>query len=78
MRKFVIPVFFLVCLSMLSTTSFSQSRIPKETSNYLQVTGVTADGGLDNVNVAFFEIPDTVTSTLYFTLRSPENDAANP
>ena len=77
MRKLVLIVIFVLSLSLLSATTFAQSRIPKETNNYLQVTGVTADGGLDTVNVAFFEIPDTVTSTLYFAIRSPENDASN-
>jgi hypothetical protein len=77
MGKLLLILFFLMTLSMFTTTAFAQSRIPKETSNYLQVTGVTADGGLDTVNVAFFEVPDTVTSTLYFAIRSPENDAAN-
>ena len=77
MRKLLLIVTLVLSLAMLSATAFAQSRIPKETSNYLQVTGQTGLGGLDTVNVVFFEIPDTVTSTLYFAIRSPENDGAN-
>lgn len=77
MRKLLFILPLILSLSMLSATAFAQSRIPKESSNYLQITGQTGLGGLDTVNVVFFEIPDTVTSTLYFAIRSPENDGAN-
>jgi hypothetical protein len=77
MRKLLFIFPLILALSMLSATALAQSRIPKESGNYLQVTGQTVLGGLDTVNVIFFEIPDTVTSTLYFAIRSPENDVAN-
>ena len=54
MRKLLFILPLILSLSMLSATALAQSRIPKETNNYLQVTGVTADGGLDTVIVAFF------------------------
>jgi len=77
MRKLLRILLFTSCLPLLAVTGFAQSRIPNETNNYLQVTGQSGLGGLDTANVVFFEIPDTVTSTLYFAIRSPENDGAN-
>jgi hypothetical protein len=64
-------------MSLLSVMAHGQSRIPSETDNYLQVVGQSGLGGLDTVNVVFFEIPDTVTATLHFAIRSPENDGTN-
>ena len=77
MHKLLRILLFTSCLPLLAVTGFAQSRIPNETNNYLQVTGQSGLGGLDTANVVFFEIPDTVTSTLYFAIRSPENDGAN-
>ena len=77
MRKLLLLFLFTFCLLPIAVTASAQSRIPKEANNYLQVVGQSSLGGLDAVNVVFFEIPDTVSSTLYFAIRSPENDGAN-
>jgi len=70
--------FFLFILYVIAAVSLSaQSRIPKEAENWLQVTGQADLGGMDIVNVVFFEIPDTEASTLYFAVRSPETDGTN-
>jgi flagellar hook assembly protein FlgD len=77
MRKLLFILLVAFCLSLHAVSALAQSRIPNEANNYLQVVGQSGLGGLDTVNVVFFEIPDTVSSTLYFTVRSPENDGAN-
>jgi len=58
-----------------------QSRIPAEqdlttvaANNWLQVVGTPANGDPDTLMVAFFEIPDSETSTLYFGVRDPGTD----
>ena len=66
------PALIMLLFALPAGAAFGQSRIPKETDNYLQITGQTGLGGLDRVSVVFFEVPDTVTSTLYFAVRSPE------
>ena len=49
----------------------AQSRIPQGAGNWLQVTGNPVNGDRDPVMVVFFEVPDTVTSTLYFAINNP-------
>ena len=61
--------------------SWGQSKIPAEQSmttvnsnNWLQVTGTSGNGDPDPLMIAFFEIPDSVTSTIYFAVRDPATD----
>ena len=63
-----------VIFVFLSTPLFSQSRIPKEDYNWLQNAYPIDQGNIDRVNVVFFEIPDTETSTLHFSVRDPACD----
>ena len=77
MRRLLYIILVVLYLSLHAVTALAQSRIPNEANNYLQVAGQSGLGGLDTLNVVFFEIPDTVSSTLYFAVRSPENDGAN-
>lgn len=77
MRKllFFVTLIFMTCFT---TFAFAQSRIPQETYNWLQVTGQPGLGSLDSVMVAFFEVPDTETSTLYFAIRHPHLTNTSP
>jgi hypothetical protein len=77
MRKLTYTLILSWCLFLVAAAASAQSRIPSEVNNFLQVTGQSGLGGLDIVNVIFFEIPDSETSTLYFAIRSPDNDNAN-
>ena len=56
----------------------AQSRIPQSGLNYLQTAYPAALGDRDRINVIFFEVPDTVTNTLYFAINDPANDATSP
>ncbi|MBN2656785.1 MAG: hypothetical protein JXR86_06975, partial [Spirochaetales bacterium] len=58
---------------------YSQSsRIPGESENWLQVTGATANGDPDGIQVVFFEVNDSITDTLYFAVRDPGTDTTYP
>ena len=56
----------------------AQSRIPAEANNYIQTTGAPANGDQDSYMVVFYEVPDTITSTLYFAINHPGIDTATP
>ncbi len=56
----------------------AQSRIPQSALNYLQTAYPLDLGDRDRINVIFFEVPDTVTNTLYFAINDPANDAVSP
>ena len=58
--------------------SGAQSRIPQSALNYLQTAYPPALGDRDRINVIFFEVPDSVTNTIYFALNDPANDAVSP
>lgn len=72
-----------VCLAVLIVTSavsvYGQSRIPADPSNFLQNAdldgaGTPNTGDIDGINVIFFQVPDTVTSPVYFGVYSPGTD----
>ncbi len=55
---------------------WGQSAIPNDANNYLAVTGATANGDPDGLQVVFFRIPRTENSRLYFAAYDPDlNDA---
>ncbi len=56
----------------------AQSRIPAETDNFLQTTGLTGNGDQDIYMVVFYEVPDTITSTLYFAINDPGCTGVSP
>ena len=64
-----------ICLVLLACAALApvsaQSRLPSNSNNWLQNASTTGNGDLDRVNVIFFEIPDTTTSTLYFAVNDP-------
>jgi hypothetical protein len=58
--------------------SSSNSRLPRDSNNWLSNTDLAGNGDLDGINVIFFEVPDTVSSTLYFAVNDPGTDGAWP
>ncbi|MCK5094719.1 MAG: hypothetical protein KAR18_08340, partial [Spirochaetes bacterium] len=76
MRKYIIlfTMFFIVCVN----TFAQDSRLPKEVDNWLQVAGDSTNGDVDGIHVIFFEVPDTITSTLYFGINDPGCDDTWP
>ncbi len=69
-------IFWLLFASI--TSLMGQSRIPAELNNYIQATGNTANGDQDPYMVVFYEVPDTITSTLYFAINHPGIDTTTP
>ncbi len=65
---------FVFALLFFNSQVSSQSRMPADTSNWLQNSDDPALGDVDAVNVIFFEIPDTVTSTIYFGIYDAGTD----
>ncbi|MDC7219336.1 MAG: hypothetical protein PQJ59_05310, partial [Spirochaetales bacterium] len=80
MRKAGFPnILIYIVLLFLSSLLFGQSRMPADTDAWLMVTENPSSGGLDAVVTIFFEVPDTVTSPIYFGIRDPEcNDDRDP
>ena len=71
MKKLILlSAIFILCFTSL----FAQSRIPKENYNWLQNAYPIEQGNIDRINVVFFEIPDTESSILYFSVRDPACD----
>jgi len=68
----------LLALGLLPAALGAQSRLPPNPNNWLQNASTTGNGDVDRVNVIFFEVPDTVTSTLYFAVRDPGTDGTSP
>ncbi len=68
-------MFFIICVNASAQTT---SHIPKETTNWLQVTGISSNGDVDGIHVILFEVPDTITSTLYFGINDPGCDDTWP
>ncbi|MEM5947093.1 FlgD immunoglobulin-like domain containing protein [Spirochaetia bacterium 38H-sp] len=68
---FIFSVFFVFRIS-------AQSAIPGSSTNYLQVTGSAANGDTDAYQVVFYEVPDTISSTLYFAIEHPGLSGASP
>jgi hypothetical protein len=75
LHKLILLVLFA---AFLPSSIFAQSRIPKESDNWLQTTGIISNGDSDGVLVAFFEVEDTLTSSLYIAVRDPGCDAVWP
>ena len=72
-RSFLKPG--IICILLLFVASsvflFSQSQIPAGAAQYLQVTNRTGNGDRDGYQVVFFEVPDTMTDTLFFAVEDP-------
>jgi hypothetical protein len=73
----------LACVGALTGEAWGQSAIPAEQSttvaaadanNWLQVTGTPGNGDPDRLQIVFFEVPASVTSTIYFAVRDPGCD----
>ena len=78
--SYIISTVILACIAV-PAWSQSQSLFPSDQgghSNYLQLTSAPDGGDNDQINVIFFEVPDTVTSTLYFAVNDPGVDATAP
>lgn len=56
----------------------AQSLMPADSGNWLQNANKLNLGDQDEINVIFFEIPDTTTSTLYFGVRDSETNNFPP
>src|SRR6056297_1498895 len=71
-RKSIGILGFILIVSLLPVVLYGQSsRIPVDPTHYLSSASTSGAGDRDQLNVVFFEIPDTVTSTLYFAIRHP-------
>ncbi|ADN01072.1 FlgD immunoglobulin-like domain containing protein [Spirochaeta thermophila] len=69
---------FLLLVGVTGGALFGQSAIPAQSGNYLQVTGTPQNGDQDPYMVLFYEVPDTITSTLYFAVEHPGLSGAAP
>ena len=72
----IILLTLLACAALVPLSA--QSRLPSNANNWLQSASTTGNGDIDRVNVIFFEVPDTTTSTLYFAVNDPGVDGAAP
>ena len=78
-RHHILRLAAVVFLMLIGVGAWGQSAIPAEPANYLQVTGLNGNGDEDDYMVVFFEVPDTITSTLYFAIDHPGlTDSALP
>jgi len=73
-RSFIVTALLLITFSSL----FAQTRVPSGSQNWLSSAGDTANGDIDGINVFFFEIPDSVTSPIYFAVQDPGVNNGNP
>jgi len=81
MRKTVGMMLAISSLFAARAWPQSSSRMPAQpagfsesdylTQNWIANAYPTGNGDLDRVNLVFFEIPDTVTSTIYFGVKDP-------
>jgi len=69
--------FLFVALAVLAGLP-AQTRVPSGSENWLSSAGTTGNGDVDGLNVFFFEIPDTLTSPIYFAVQDPGVNDANP
>lgn len=72
--------YLLVIILLVGIVQFAhtQSRIPAEANNYIQTTGAPENGDQDPYMVVFYEVPDTITSTLYFAINHPGVNTSIP
>jgi hypothetical protein len=78
-HRTIVRILMVVALGLVGLGVWGQSRIPAESTNWLQVTGQAGLGSRSLVNVTFFEVPDTVTGTLFFAVNDPSlDDVVNP
>ncbi|MBI9102651.1 MAG: hypothetical protein JEY99_09560, partial [Spirochaetales bacterium] len=70
-KRFSKLIFLFLIIFCVSGVVFgqNQSQYPSETGNYSAVVAAPAQGGQDNIEVVFFEIPSTITSELYFAVK---------
>ena len=61
----------LLALLTIAAGLSAQSRIPGDPANYLYAVGNITSGDRDTIVVVFFEVPDTITQTLYVAINSP-------
>ena len=66
-RRFL--VFLLLCVATVSVSA--QSTIPADANEWFAVVDVVTLGDTDPYQVVFFEVPDTITSDIYFAIESP-------
>ncbi|MBN2534430.1 MAG: hypothetical protein JXB88_16210, partial [Spirochaetales bacterium] len=71
-------IFLFILLLSLHVFSQTGSQIPGGTDNYLQISNQYTAGILDSYCVVFYEIPDSITSTLYFGIYDPDIYYINP
>ncbi|MDY6827642.1 MAG: hypothetical protein SVV67_10875, partial [Bacillota bacterium] len=77
-KTFAVSIAAFATLLLAALPVFGQSRIPSGSGNYLQTTGDTSNGDRDSYMVAFFEVPDTIDSTLYFAINHGGIDILTP
>lgn len=75
LRLLILPLLFLLLPGNLLALN---SRLPRESYNWLQVVSSAGNGDRDDFAVVFFEVPDTITSTLYFAVNDPGCDGVHP
>ena len=68
----------IILLTIPVVLSAQTSRIPADSNNWLSSASTSGSGDRDQLNVIFFEIPDTVSSTLYFAINNPGITGAAP
>ncbi|MBI9100309.1 MAG: hypothetical protein JEY91_17635, partial [Spirochaetaceae bacterium] len=71
-------LYLFTLLSIITINVYSQSTIPSDPNNWFQNAADTGLGDPDNINVIFFEVPDSVASTLYFGINDPETNNVSP
>ena len=68
----------VILLAVTGILSAQTSRIPADSNNWLSSASTVGAGDRDQINVVFFEIPDTVSSTLYFAINHPGITGVSP
>jgi hypothetical protein len=69
-----IAVALVLFAFVIAAAGWGQSQIPAGSGNYLMTASSPALGDRDGVTVVFYEIPDTVTGTIYFGIFDAGND----
>ncbi|MDC7224609.1 MAG: hypothetical protein PQJ60_12770, partial [Spirochaetales bacterium] len=70
---------YLLFFAFLFTSYLSaQSRIPGDSSNWLQTSNGVGLGGTDPVMVVLFEVPSDFSGDIYFGICDPEGSSTSP